>query len=83
MREYSLLLRDECVFVCLDDKHRVKVGKFNYCVAFDFNHFSQQGSPTAQWLLQREAEEYLFELKSVLLWQITTLLNLDWCLHAS
>ena len=27
MREYALLLRDVCAFVCLDDKHKIKIGK--------------------------------------------------------
>ena len=41
MREYSLLLRDVCVFVCLDDKHRIKVGKLYCCIKFDFKHYLQ------------------------------------------
>ena len=27
MREYALLLRDVCAFVCLDDKHKIKISK--------------------------------------------------------
>ena len=30
MREYALLLRDVCAFVCLDDKHKIKVGKLSH-----------------------------------------------------
>jgi len=33
MREYALLLRDHCSFVCLDDKHKVKVGEPGFPVA--------------------------------------------------
>ena len=33
MREYALILRDFCAFVCLDDKHKVKVGEPNCPVA--------------------------------------------------
>ena len=32
-REMSLLFRGKCVFVCLDDKHRIKIGKPGYPVA--------------------------------------------------
>ena len=27
MREYALMLRDVCGFVCLDDKHKIKIGE--------------------------------------------------------
>ena len=33
MREYALILHDFCAFVCLDDKHKVKVGEPNCPVA--------------------------------------------------
>ena len=33
MREYALTLRDVCAFVCLDDKHKIKVGEPNCPVA--------------------------------------------------
>ena len=26
-REYALLMKDHAIFVCIDDKHRIKVGK--------------------------------------------------------
>lgn len=32
-REYAVLLGDSCLFVCMDDKHRLKVGEPNYPVA--------------------------------------------------
>ena len=32
-REYALLIKNHCLFVCLDDKHRVKVGEPGYPVA--------------------------------------------------
>ena len=33
MREYAVMVRDHCLFVCLDDKHRLKVGEPGYPVA--------------------------------------------------
>ena len=33
MREYSITVREYCVFVCLDDKHKIKVGEPGYAVA--------------------------------------------------
>ena len=33
MREYALMLRDYCYFVCLDDKHKIKIGEPNFPVA--------------------------------------------------
>ena len=35
LREYAVMLRDHCMFVCLDDKHRIKVGEpvLGYLVA--------------------------------------------------
>ena len=33
MREYAIFVRDYCLFVCLDDKHRLKVGEPGYPVA--------------------------------------------------
>ena len=33
LREYALKLRDECLFICLDDKHRLKVGEPGFPVA--------------------------------------------------
>jgi hypothetical protein len=33
MREYALLFRQHCMFICLDDKHRVQVGEPGYPVA--------------------------------------------------
>lgn len=33
MREYAVCLRNECLFICLDDKHRVKVGEPGFPVA--------------------------------------------------
>ena len=33
MREYSIVLREFCSFVCLDDKHKIKIGEPNYPVA--------------------------------------------------
>ena len=33
MREYAVMVRDHCLFVCLDDKHRMKVGEPGYPVA--------------------------------------------------
>ena len=32
-REYALMLRDHCSFICLDDKHKVKVGEPGFPVA--------------------------------------------------
>ena len=32
-REYAIMMKDHCYFLCLDDKHRVKVGKPNFPVA--------------------------------------------------
>ena len=32
-REISLLFRHKCVLACLDDKHRIKIGKPGYPVA--------------------------------------------------
>ena len=33
MREYAILVRSYCVFVSLDDKHKIKLGGPNYPVA--------------------------------------------------
>ena len=33
MREYSLQLKDYCLFVCLDDKHKIKIGECDFPVA--------------------------------------------------
>ena len=33
MREYAVHLRSECLFVCLDDKHRIKIGEPGFPVA--------------------------------------------------
>ena len=33
MREYALTVRDHCSFICLDDKHKVKVGEPGFPVA--------------------------------------------------
>ena len=33
MREYALLLRNHCSFICVDDKHKVKVGEPGFAVA--------------------------------------------------
>ena len=33
MREYALMLRDVCGFVCLDDKHKIKIGELSCPVA--------------------------------------------------
>ena len=33
MREYAILVRSYCVFVSLDDKHKIKLGEPNYPVA--------------------------------------------------
>ena len=33
LREYALKLQDECLFICLDDKHRLKVGEPGFPVA--------------------------------------------------
>ena len=33
MREYSITVREYCAFVCLDDKHKIKVGEPGYPVA--------------------------------------------------
>ena len=33
IREYALLLREECAFVCLDDKHKIKIGEPDHPVA--------------------------------------------------
>ena len=33
LREYALKLRDDCLFICLDDKHRLKVGEPGFPVA--------------------------------------------------
>lgn len=32
-REYAIMMKDYCYFLCLDDKHRVKVGEPNFPVA--------------------------------------------------
>ena len=32
-REYAVMLREKCLFICMDDKHRLKVGEPNYPVA--------------------------------------------------
>ena len=32
-REYAVIFREHCLFVCLDDKHRLKVGKPAYPAA--------------------------------------------------
>lgn len=32
-REMSILFRGKCVFTCLDDKHRIKIGEPGYPVA--------------------------------------------------
>ena len=33
MREYALMVREHCLFVCLDDKHKIKVGEPGFPVA--------------------------------------------------
>ena len=33
MREYTVMVREHCLFVCLDDKHQMKVGEPGYPVA--------------------------------------------------
>lgn len=33
MREYTLRLRSLCSFICLDDKHKIKIGEPDYPVA--------------------------------------------------
>ena len=33
LREYALKLRDDCLFICIDDKHRLKVGEPGFPVA--------------------------------------------------
>ena len=33
MREYALLLKEHCSFICLDDKHKVKIGEPDFPVA--------------------------------------------------
>ena len=33
MREYALMIKDYCLFLCLDDKHRIKVGEPRFPVA--------------------------------------------------
>lgn len=33
LREYTILLRDQCTMVCIDDKHRLKVGEPGFPVA--------------------------------------------------
>ena len=33
MREYAVKIRDHCLFVCLDDKHRVKIGEPGFPIA--------------------------------------------------
>ena len=33
LREYALLFKDECLLVCLDDKHRIKIGEPGFPVA--------------------------------------------------
>ena len=33
MKEYSIVLGEFCSFVCLDDKHKIKIGEPNYPVA--------------------------------------------------
>ena len=33
MREYALLFKSQSLFICLDDKHRLKVGEPNFPVA--------------------------------------------------
>ena len=27
MRDYAVMVRDYCMFICLDDKHKVKIGE--------------------------------------------------------
>lgn len=33
MREYAIMVREHCIFVCLDDKHKVKIGEPQFPVA--------------------------------------------------
>ena len=33
MREYAIMMREYCLFVCLDDKHKVKIGEPDFPVA--------------------------------------------------
>ncbi len=33
MREYAIMVKEYCAFICLDDKHKIKVGEPNFPVA--------------------------------------------------